>query len=208
MGPRRADRAVDYERRHRADSELAGHPLIAADLVGEPVGSERLTNLVLVEADLDRQPDERVAIGHQLAFGEVGVEQPLLHRVLEPVLGGEVDDAVAVEGRTAALDVEPEVEPLAGSRVGHRALHLLGSLDRDAVLLGQAARAVALALARRRGVELEAPPRHPDVVSMLELGERGLEAALADVAPGAGDVRPDFDVHGNAPQRKLISQGV
>ena len=65
--------------------------------------------------------DERVVIGHQLALGEVGEHQALLHRVLEAVLGGEVDDAVAVEGRAAALDVQVEVEALAGGGVGHRA---------------------------------------------------------------------------------------
>jgi hypothetical protein len=54
---------------------------------------------------------------------------------------------------------------------------------------------VASALARRTGIELEAPPGHPDPVAVLELRQSRFEAALADVAPGASDVRPDLDVH-------------
>ena len=46
--------------------------------------------------------------------------------------------------------------------------------------------------------------------SDLELLEGSLEPALADVAPGAGDVGPDLDVHGvRSFQRrgKLLTQG-
>jgi hypothetical protein len=66
-----------------------------------------------------------------------------------------------------------------------------------AVLLGEVRGAVDGALWRRGRIELEAAPRHGDLVAVLEVGQRGLEAALADVAPGAGDVRPDLDVHGS-----------
>ena len=38
----------------------------------------------------------------------------------------------------------------------------------------------------------------------VEALERGLEAALADVAPGAGDVGPDLDVH---PESNLEQRG-
>ena len=47
--------------------------------------------------------------------------------------------------------------------------------------------------ARRRRIELERAPDDLDVVAVRERGERGLEAALADGAPGANDVRPDVD---------------
>src|SRR5439155_26467944 len=90
------------------------------------------------------------------------------------------------------------VEALAGGDLAHPVVHGARLVDAHAVLVGQVdgAVALALALARRGGIELEAAPRHADVVAVGERGERALEAALADVAPGAGDVRPDLDVHG------------
>jgi hypothetical protein len=71
-------------------------------------------------------------------------------------------------------------------------------LDRGPVLAGQVGGAALGALGRRPRIELEGPPGHLDVLGPLELRERGLEAALAHVAPGAGDVRPDLDVHARA----------
>ena len=71
------------------------------------------------------------------------------------------------------------------------------SLAAHAVLLARGASALSTERCDRRlRIELEAAPRDGDLVAVLERGERGLEAALADVAPGAGDVRPDLDVHG------------
>jgi hypothetical protein len=54
---------------------------------------------------------------------------------------------------------------------------------------------VPFASAGSCGVELEAPPSDVHVVGVREPRERGLEAALADVAPGADDIGPDLDVH-------------
>ena len=113
--------------------------------------------------------------------------------------GREVHEPVGVERVAGARDVEAEVEPVAGRGLRHAVLHRDGLLAARAVLLGQVGRAVDAALARGLGVELEAAPRHGDVVAVLELGQRGLEAALADVAPRARDVRPDLDVHDGGP---------
>ena len=76
-------------------------------------------------------------------------------------------------------------------------LHRARLLDARAVLLGEVRRAVARR-ARRGAAGSSSKLRHVtrDLVAVLERGERGLEAALADVAPGAGDVGPDLDVHG------------
>ena len=50
-------------------------------------------------------------------------------------------------------------------------------------------------LARRRSrVELERPEDDVDVDLVGELGDGGLEATLADVAPRADDVGPDLDL--------------
>ena len=139
--------------------------------------------------------DERVGVTHQLALAEVGAQQALLHGVLNAVLGGEMDQAVGVERRAGPREVEPEVEAFAGRRLGHLVLHLARPVDGDPVLLGQAGGALALALVGCGGIELEATPGHPHFVAVLELSERGLEPALPDVAPGAGDVGPDLDLH-------------
>ena len=102
---------------------------------------------------------------------------------------------MAVERVAAAGQIEAHVQPVAGRHVGHLGLPRARLLDAHPVLLGQVLGARALARGRRAGVELEAAPGDADLVAVLEGGERGLEAALADVAPGAGDVGPDLDVH-------------
>ena len=141
-------------------------------------------------------------IGDQLTFGEVRAQQALLHRILEAVGLGQVHETVGVEGGAAASDVEAEGKLLA---CRHRRQPLLGFarlLDGHAVLRRQALGAVAGALARRAGVELEAPPRHTDVIAVLEQLKRRFEAALADVAPWASDVRPDLHIHSRLPYRE------
>jgi len=124
-----------------------------------------------------------------------GVRTQGVHRVLQTVLGGQVDEPVPVERVAATRDLEVELEPVAGGRLRQRALGLARLLDGHAVLLRQTLRAIAGALMRRAGVELEATPSHIDVIPVLELLEGGFEATLADVAPRARDVRPDLDVH-------------
>ena len=111
--------------------------------------------------------------------------------------GGEMHEPVRVERVSGASDVEAKVEPLAGGHLRHVILHLDRLAVAHPVFLGQVGGAVTLALARRLGVELEAAPGHAHLVTVLEGGQGGLEAALADVTPGARDVGPDFDVHGN-----------
>ena len=48
---------------------------------------------------------------------------------------------------------------------------------------------------RRGRVELEGAVDDLHVVAVVEAGQGGLQAALADVAPGADDVGPDLDTH-------------
>ena len=154
-----------------------------------------VADLVGVEADVDREPLERGVVAHQLALAQVAAHQALLHRVLAAVQRREVHEPVRVERVAGARGLEVEVEPLARRRGGHLVLHRPRLLDARPVLAREVLGAVALALGRRAGVELEAAPGDADLVAVLEGGERGLEAALADVAPGAGDVGPDLDVH-------------
>src|SRR5690606_5485385 len=46
----------------------------------------------------------------------------------------------------------------------------------------------------RARVELEGAVHDLDVVPVLEAGERGLEAVIAEPAPGADEVGPDLDL--------------
>src|SRR5260370_24156045 len=45
-------------------------------------------------------------------------------------------------------------------------------------------------------VKLVAAPGDLDLLAMRKVGQCSLKAALADVTPGAGHVRPDFYFHG------------
>ena len=65
---------------------------------------------------------------------------------------------------------------------------------------------------RGAAVELEGVPDHADLVRVLELLERELEVAAAEVAEGAEDVGPDVDAHpprvGHRPRRDARLSGV
>src|SRR5262249_21382213 len=87
VGAGHADRAIDHERRHRADAERVRRALVVAHFRGEPVAGEHLADLVLVQTDGNAQTHERVVIAHQLTLAEVGEQEALLHLILEPVLG-------------------------------------------------------------------------------------------------------------------------
>ena len=105
-----------------------------------------------------------------------------------------------VEGVAAAREVEAHVQAVAGRDIGHLRRLARRLLPGHAVLVGEMRRRCR-PRARRGACGSSSKLRHVtrDLVAMLERGERGLEAALADVAPGAGDVGPDLDVHGLPP---------
>ena len=106
-----------------------------------------------------------------------------------------MEQPVRVERVAAAHPVEAELEPFAGRSLGHLRVELACPVDAQAVLAGEVLIVVAGALCGRMRVELERAVGDGDVVSVLELLERLLEPALADVAPRADDVRPDLNLH-------------
>ena len=103
---------------------------------------------------------------------------------------------MGVERVAAARAVEVVLEPLGRGHGGQLRLRGRGLLDADAVLARQALGGRALGLRRGARVELEAAVAHLDLVAVLELRQRVLEAPLADVAPGAHDVGPDLHAEG------------
>src|SRR5690606_12399869 len=108
----------------------------------------------------------------------------------------QVDDPVGVDRVRRHGLGQLVLQTFASRRVGDALLHLPRLVDADAVLGGEALRGTAgLTGPFGRGVELAAAPDDLHVLAVLEAVECRLEAALADVAPGAHDVRPDLDLH-------------
>ena len=100
------------------------------------------------------------------------------------------------------------IESVAGTRIfqmvfqpdlcgdpAHARIHRRRLLRADAVFARQHLHQCARMLARRAGVKFEAAPDHLHVIPLRKIGERRFKAPLADVAPGADHVRPDFDFH-------------
>ena len=174
MGAGSSKGAVDDEGRDGGDPETGGGTLVVADLVGEAIACEHLTSLVLRDPHLAGQADQSVVVTEELALGEVSAQETLLHRVLEAMVTREVHEPMPVEGGAASRTVEPKLEPLASRGIREVALHLPCPLDGDAVLLGQPRSPIADPLRRCSGIELKASPDDPDIIPMLEPGERSL----------------------------------
>src|SRR5215471_2677706 len=111
------------------------------------------------------------------------------------MLGTEVDQPVRVERRASASTVEVELEALRPSQrlqPGPRRGDLLRA---HPVLVRKMVGRRAVTLPGRRRVQLEAPPDHLHLVTMIEAIQRRLEPTLPHVTPRTHDVRPDFDTH-------------
>ena len=102
---------------------------------------------------------------------------------------------VGVDGVGPLGLAEPEEQALLGGH-GLGALdHLLAGRGAAAVLGAQVLGHGLLGHPRRGRVELEGAVDDLHVVGVREARQGGLEAALADVAPGTDDVGPDLDLH-------------
>lgn len=132
---------------------------------------------------------------------EVGREQGLLDRVGAPGAVVRVPSLGQVQqlvGRVRIGDDDPPevvLEALARRDLRHVLEHLRHALGGHALALGQVLDLGALVVLGEGGVQLVAVPRDRDLVLVRELLECGFEAALADEAPRAGDIRPDVNVH-------------
>ena len=129
---------------------------------------------------------------------EVRRQQRLLERGLQrgAALGqGEVEQPVRVDrARVHGLE-QPEREPLDRGELSELLLHLAHLVLGAAVLAGQHRGGQLVAVLRGARVELEGAVDDLHLVGVLELGQRGLETALAHEAPRADDVAPDIDPH-------------
>ena len=142
-------------------------------------------------------------MGHVLALGEVGQEQALLDAVLQTgtAVGcaversGQVQEPVRVGGAAADRLLEVEDQAVAGRDLADPGVHGQPGLAPAAVLLAEVGRDITAVTGLSRaggvGVQLEGAPHDAHVEAGQ--GDRRLQATLADVAPGAHDVRPDLD---------------
>ena len=139
-----------------------------------------------------------------LALAEVGAEQALLEGVLQVRARGRGEAGGGRRRCCRGGFLEVEVEAVLGGGRGHARDHLLRFGHAGAVLASETG-GVRGSLGGARGgrVELEGVPDDLDGVPVRELLEGGLEPALADVTPGAGDVGPHVDterLHGPEPK--------
>ena len=162
--------------------------LVLTHRLGEAISAEHLGHLVARQADLAAETGQFGVVADQAALLEIGAQQALLHRVLEIVIRGEVDEAMRVERVARAGGREVEGEALARGGLRHLVMRGLRLLAAHAVLAREMLDVLAAAFSRSRRVELEAAPGHVHLVGVLELPERRFEATLADEAPGARDV--------------------
>src|SRR5690606_36495171 len=196
LGARDAGLRVEDEERHTVDAEAPGARLVRAHLVGEGVTREHLAHGLAVEAGVDGQAFERVGAAQVLAAGLVGVHEYLEQSFLRPHAGSVVGEAMGDEGVGLPRQVQVELEPGGGGFARRAGQHAGGFLAVDAVLVLEFVdRQTRLFLGCVR-IEFETAPYDLDVVGVFVLSQGMLEAALADVAPGAGDVGEDLYSHG------------
>ena len=85
---------------------------------GVAVGDQHLAHLVLGQADLEREPPQRVGVPDALPLGAEGEHQSLLHRVLHPVGLRQLHEPVGVEGVAAAHEDRRDFQAVAGGDLG------------------------------------------------------------------------------------------
>jgi hypothetical protein len=112
-----------------------------------------------------------------------------------------MDQTVGIEGVATLGDVEAILESFAGGHVDDPLVHRACLFKGHAVLAGQRLFQIAVILRIGVGIELEAAELHSDIGPVIEALEGVLEPALADVAPGSNDVRPDLYLHLPLPTR-------
>jgi len=200
LGAGEAQAAVGDEERHALDPQRGGLRLVRAHRARTGVGGQRGPHRPGVQPGLGGDRHQHLGVVHHAPVLEVRAHQPLHDvggRVRTTELARDVHQAVRVEGVRRDHGVEVVGQADGRGDRGHLGEHLPDLVQRHPLALGQH-RGLGLPGVRRRrlrvGLQLERAPGDADVVAVLERAERLGEPALADVAPGAGDVGPDLDV--------------
>jgi hypothetical protein len=164
------------------------------DLAAPHLRGEEVERRIVILAGVGSESGEDFVGSDERAFDEVRAEQPLDERggVAARLRPGDQPVRVArVRLQRDALEVERD----AGLRPGpaHAIVDLRGARGPPELAL-EIVPAVD-ALGGQVGIELVGVPAHgrQRLAGLGERRERGIEMALADVAPGADDVRDDVD---------------
>ncbi|MPM25127.1 hypothetical protein SDC9_71617 [bioreactor metagenome] len=188
---------LEHEEGHPGDADRAGGAEIGEHLGADRVIVEGGPDGVLGQAVAAADRHQHVRVTDRLAAEEVGCEQVVLHcgDVGPGGAPGQMQQLVAAQriGRDEVLEVVRQAD--GGRLLRHHLEHLPDLLGRHLLDLGEVFRLGAVVAIGQIGIQLVGPPGHPDVVPVGEAGQCRLEPALADVAPRAGDVGPDVDVH-------------
>src|SRR5690606_2209049 len=123
------------------------------------------------------------------------MHQRFQQALLETECGCVVGETMRVEGVGLTCVRQPEVQPDGGSLAGSAVQHAHGLFVVDAVLVLEVVDGEPRLVPGSPWIELEAAPHDLDVFGVFVAFEGLLEATLAYVAPRAGDVREDLDLH-------------
>src|SRR6201996_9290440 len=202
LGAGEGEAPVDEEEGHAVDADPAGGLDLGGARFAVDVGGDGGGPL---EAHVGGERGQHLGVVEPQAFLVLGLEEALDHRVAAGLPLRRLDQRVRLGGVGDLALVEVVVEARRRGHPGQPRLRLGELLGRVAalpgqVLLGRLAGA-GLAEARRVRLQLERAPGDRDVIAVPFL-QRLLDVPLAEVAPGAGDVRPDIYVHApNARER-------
>ena len=195
LGAGEPELAVNHEERDAADPEGAAFLEVHPDVVGVLVGGEQFVQFHGADPKVRAQGRQVLPAADVPAVLEVVAEQAFLCGVLLSVRGSEVDQPVGGEAVGHHHVVEAVVEALALGLLRHVREHS-GDLGRGHPLAGaQVVQFGAVVVLRQRRVQLVAAPLNLHGLPVREGREGGFKAAFADVAPGAGHVGPDLNLH-------------
>ena len=153
---------VDQEERNAGDADLDGPRLIGAHVVGVGVAGQHGRDLVGREPGRHGERRQFLGQADRDTFFEVTGEEPLLHRVLDATLPGEVQEPVGIERPAGPGLLQVIVETFRGGEIGDALVLRGGLLNGDAVLAGDPFRVRPVADRWRARIELVAAPNHLD----------------------------------------------
>jgi hypothetical protein len=135
----------------------------------------------------------------------------LFHLGLQPMCLGKMEHLVRLAGVGVLQRVEVVGKAHRCGHLGHLGEHLADLCHRDALVAGEEVHLAALEVDRGVGRQLEGVvlDLNGPVSALLVVAAHALlEAALAHIAPGTGDVGPDVDLQDVGHQRFSLAQDV
>ncbi len=190
-----AELLVDDEEWHALDAVGAGLCEVALDLRTHLRVVQRCAHVGGVEAVLDADLDQLCRVADVDAVLEVSRQQGFLDGVGDSVARGQMQEVVPSHAVGDDEFVEVVVQTLTRGLFADVPDHRLDLIARHTLAVGEVFDLGAVEVFGQRRVQLVAVPGDFDAIGVREVTQSGFEAALADEAPGARDVRPDVNLH-------------